>query len=47
MPEHEHAESMPDDQLLGNIKQGCSVCFEVLFHRYCRQVYSVALRALY
>jgi RNA polymerase sigma-70 factor, ECF subfamily len=46
MPEHGHLEPFSDDQLLGNIQQGCSVCFEELFHRYCRQVYSVALRIL-
>jgi hypothetical protein len=46
MQEHEHAELLPDDQLLSNIKQGCSVCFEDLFRRYCRQVYSVAFRIL-
>jgi RNA polymerase sigma-70 factor, ECF subfamily len=46
MSPHEHAESLPDDQLLANIKQGCSACFEQLFHRYCRQVYSVAFRIL-
>src|ERR1700733_15827487 len=46
MPEHAHTEALPDDQLLSNIKQGCSLCFEELFHRYCRQVYSVAFRIL-
>jgi RNA polymerase sigma-70 factor, ECF subfamily len=46
MSQHEHAEPLPDDQLLNNIKQGCSACFEQLFHRYCRQVYSVAFRIL-
>jgi RNA polymerase sigma-70 factor, ECF subfamily len=46
MSPHEHVEPLPDDQLLSNIKQGCSACFEQLFHRYCRQVYSVAFRIL-
>lgn len=46
MQEHGHLEPLPDDQLLSNIQQGCSVCFEELFHRYCRQVYSVAFRIL-
>lgn len=27
MPDHEHLGPLPDDQLLDNIKQGCSVCF--------------------
>jgi len=46
MPEHGHRELLSDYQLLTNIQQGCSVCFEELFHRYCRQVYSVAFRIL-
>jgi RNA polymerase sigma-70 factor, ECF subfamily len=46
MSQHQHLERLPDEQLLSNIKQGCSVCFEQLFHRYCRQVYSVAFRIL-
>ena len=46
MPEHGHLEPLSDDQLLTNIQQACSVCFEELFHRYCRQVYSVAFRIL-
>jgi RNA polymerase sigma-70 factor (ECF subfamily) len=46
MSQHEHVEPRPDDELLSNIKQGCSTCFEQLFHRYCRQVYSVAFRIL-
>jgi RNA polymerase sigma factor (sigma-70 family) len=46
VPEQGHQESLSDDQLLTNIQQGCSACFAQLFHRYCRQVYSVALRIL-
>jgi RNA polymerase sigma-70 factor, ECF subfamily len=46
MSPHDHVEPLPDDQLLSKIKQGCSACFEQLFHRYCRQVYSVAFRIL-
>lgn len=46
MSEHAHTEPLPDDELLSNIKQGCSPCFETLFHRYCRQVYSVAFRII-
>jgi RNA polymerase sigma-70 factor, ECF subfamily len=46
MPEHEHRGPLIDDQLLNNIRQGCSACFGELFHRYCRQVYSVAFRIL-
>jgi RNA polymerase sigma-70 factor (ECF subfamily) len=46
MASHEHVEPLQDDQLLSNIKQGCSVCFEELFRRYCRQAYSVAFRIL-
>jgi hypothetical protein len=46
MSEHAHTEPLPDDQLLSNIKQGCSQCFAALFRRYCRQVYSVASGSL-
>jgi RNA polymerase sigma-70 factor (ECF subfamily) len=46
MSEHEHAESLADDVLLRNIGQDCSHCFELLFHRYCRQVHSISFRIL-
>jgi len=44
--EHEHPGSLADDELLGNVAQGCDDCFALLFHRYCRQVYSVSIRIL-
>src|SRR5262249_1494205 len=43
---HEHLDLIPDEVLLCNIGQGCSDCFALLFRRYCRRVYSVALRIL-
>jgi RNA polymerase sigma-70 factor (ECF subfamily) len=46
MPNHEHLTSLADDELLRNIGQGCSDCFAILFHRYCRQVFSVSFRIL-
>ena len=44
--EHEHVESLADDELLRNAGQDCSQCFELLFHRYCRQVHSISFRIL-
>lgn len=44
--EHEHPPSLADDELLRNVGQGCSECFALLFHRYCRQVFSVSFRIL-
>jgi len=43
---HGHLESLADDALLRNIGEGCSDCFAQLFHRYCRQVFSVSFRIL-
>ena len=46
MPDHEHLASLADDELLRKIGQGCADCFGILFHRYCRQVFSVSYRIL-
>jgi RNA polymerase sigma-70 factor (ECF subfamily) len=46
MSEHEHVESLADEELLRNIGQDCSQCFELLFHRYYRQVHSISVRIL-
>lgn len=46
MSNHEHLEPAADEDLLRNIRQGCSDCFALLFHRYCRQVFSVSFRIL-
>jgi RNA polymerase sigma-70 factor, ECF subfamily len=46
MRPHEHVDSLADDELLRSIGQGCSDCFALLFHRYCRQVYAVAYKIL-
>src|SRR6266849_1725615 len=46
MSPHEHSDSLADDDLLRNIVQGCTDCFALLFHRYCRQVFSVSFRII-
>lgn len=46
MAHHEHPASLADDELLGNVAQGCDDCFALLFRRYCRQVFSVSFRIL-
>lgn len=46
MHTHEHLEGLADDDLLRNIVQGCTDCFALLFHRYCRQVFSVSFRII-
>ncbi|MFZ0737543.1 MAG: sigma-70 family RNA polymerase sigma factor [Candidatus Acidiferrales bacterium] len=46
MSPHEHRDSLADDELLRNIVQGCTECFALLFHRYCRQVFSVSFRII-
>jgi RNA polymerase sigma-70 factor (ECF subfamily) len=46
MSPHEHFDSLADDDLLRNIVQGCTDCFALLFHRYCRQVFSVSFRII-
>jgi len=43
---HDHLESLPDELLLHNIADECDDCFTVLFRRYFRQCYSIALRIL-
>ncbi len=46
MRPHDHVKPLADEGLLQNIGQRCSECFEQLFHRYCRQVHSVAYKLL-
>jgi RNA polymerase sigma-70 factor (ECF subfamily) len=46
MMSHEHFDSLADEELLRNIVQGCTDCFALLFHRYCRQVFSVSFRII-
>ena len=46
MSDHEHLASLADDEILRNIGQECTDCFAILFHRYCRQVFSVSFRIL-
>lgn len=43
---HSHLETLTDEDLLRNIVHGCNECFALLFHRYCRQVFSVSYRIL-
>ena len=46
MSDHEHHAPLADDELLRNMGRGCTDCFALLFHRYCRQVFSVSFRIL-
>ena len=46
MLSHEHVDSLADDVLLRNIGQGSTDCFALLFHRYCRLVFSVSYRII-
>jgi RNA polymerase sigma-70 factor (ECF subfamily) len=46
MPLHQHVETLTDEELLCNVVQGCNECFALLFHRYCRQIFSVSYRIL-
>ena len=46
MLDHGHPASLGDDELLQSIGRGCTDCFALLFHRYCRQVFSVSFRIL-
>jgi RNA polymerase sigma-70 factor (ECF subfamily) len=46
MAPHEHPNALADEELLRNIGLGCTECFAQLFHRYCRQVFSVSFRIL-
>src|SRR5260370_35534613 len=46
MSPHEHSDSLADDDLLRNIVQGLTDCFQLLLHRYCRQVFSVSFRII-
>jgi RNA polymerase sigma-70 factor (ECF subfamily) len=47
MIRHDHHEPLVDDVLLENVCSGCSDCFALLFHRYFRQVFSIAYRILH
>lgn len=46
MPLHQHLETLTDEELLCNVVRGCNDCFALLFHRYCRQIFSVSYRIL-
>lgn len=47
MHNHDNREPVKDDDLLRNIGEGCTECFTLLFHRYCRQVFCVSYRILH
>jgi len=47
MHSHDNPELVKDDELLRNIGEGCTECFTLLFHRYCRQVFCVSYRILH
>jgi RNA polymerase sigma-70 factor (ECF subfamily) len=46
MQDHPHPDSLTDEDLLNNMRSGCTECFALLFHRYCRPVFSVCYRIL-
>jgi RNA polymerase sigma-70 factor (ECF subfamily) len=47
MSSHEnHGFLESDDALLREMCSGCTECFSMLFHRYCRGVFSIANRIL-
>lgn len=46
MTRHDHDEPLVDEALLQNVCSGCSDCFALLFHRYFRQVFSIAFKIL-
>jgi RNA polymerase sigma-70 factor (ECF subfamily) len=46
MGNHEKHDLVSDDGLLREACSGCTDCFAVLFHRYCRGVFSIANRIL-
>lgn len=46
MATHEHSGALPDEALLDYVCEGCPDCFAALFHRYFRQVFTVAFKIL-
>lgn len=46
MEHHPHSGQLPDEKLLEGIRVGCSECFDLLFHRYLRQVVSLSFAIL-
>lgn len=43
---HAHLPGITDEELLHRIGQGCSDCFQLLFHRYFRPVFSICCKIL-
>jgi RNA polymerase sigma-70 factor (ECF subfamily) len=46
MPEHEHGRLLTDESLVHNIAHGCDNCFDLLFLRFFRPVFSIACKIL-
>jgi RNA polymerase sigma-70 factor (ECF subfamily) len=46
MTHHDHGERATDDALIQYVNRGCADCFALLFHRYFRQVFSLAFSIL-
>ncbi len=46
MERHPHSGELADEKLLGGIRLGCDECFDLLFHRYLRQVMSISFAIL-
>ena len=47
MAQHDHGEQATDDALIQCVGLGCADCFALLFHRYFRQVFSLAFSILH
>jgi RNA polymerase sigma-70 factor, ECF subfamily len=46
MQPHAHSGQVSDEGLLDGIRAGCNQCFDLLFHRYLRQVVSISFAIL-
>lgn len=46
MEPHPHSGQLADEKLLDGIRLGCNECFDLLFHRYLRQVASISYAIL-
>jgi RNA polymerase sigma-70 factor (ECF subfamily) len=46
MVPHSHSEHLDDESLLRGIRSSCGECFDLLFHRYLKQVISISFAIL-
>lgn len=46
MEPHPHSDQLSDEKLLAWMRVGCNECFDLLFHRYLRQVVSISFAIL-